>query len=118
MAKILVVDDSAFMRELCSKLLIENGHEVIEAGTGREAVEQYANTFPDAVLLDITMPDMDGLSALSEIIVVDAGARVAMFTSISQQSVVMEALEAGASDFIAKPFDADRVLAAVEKLIA
>ena len=118
MAKILVVDDAAFMRMRCSKLLTENGHEVVEAGTGREAVEQYKKTSPDAVLLDITMPDMDGLTALKEIRAHDSDARVAMVTAMGQQSIVMEALQAGAKDFVVKPFDADRVLAAIEKLIA
>ena len=118
MAKILVVDDAAFMRIRCSKLLIENGHEVVEAATGREAVEQYKSTSPDAVLLDITMPDMDGVSALKEIRALDADARVAMVTSLNQQSIVMEALQAGAKDFVVKPFDADRLLAAIEKLVA
>ncbi|MCH7969792.1 MAG: response regulator [Chloroflexi bacterium] len=118
MAKILVVDDAAFMRIRCSKLLIENGHEVVEAATGREAVEQYKSTSPDAVLLDITMPDMDGLSALKEIRALDSDARVAMVTAMGQQSIVMEALEAGAKDFIVKPFNAERVLAAVKKLVA
>ena len=103
MAKILVVDDAAFMRIRCSKLLIENGHEVVEAATGREAVEQYKSTSPDAVLLDITMPDMDGLSALKEIRALDSDARVAMVTAMGQQSIVMEALQAGAKDFIVKP---------------
>jgi len=117
-AKILVVDDAAFMRMRCSKLLTENGHEVVEAGTGREAVEQYKNTSPDAVLLDITMPDMDGLSALKEIRSHDPDARVAMVTAMGQQSIVMEALQAGAKDFVVKPFDAARVLAAIEKLVA
>jgi len=117
-AKILVVDDAAFMRMRCSKLLTENGHEVVEAGTGREAVEQYKKTSPDAVLLDITMPDMDGLSALKEIRAHDSDARVAMVTAMGQQSIVMEALQAGAKDFVVKPFDASRVLAAIEKLIA
>ena len=102
----------------CSKLLIENDHEVVEARTGREAVEQYKSTSPDAVLLDIIMPDMDGLSALKEIRALDADARVAMFTSMNGQSIVMEALQAGAKEFIVKPFDADRVLAAVEELVA
>ena len=118
MAKILVVDDAAFMRIRCSKLLIENGHEVVEAATGREAIEQYKSTSPDAVLLDITMPDMDGLSALKEIRAHDSDARVAMVTAMGQQSIVMEALQAGAKDFVVKPFDASRVLAAIEKLIA
>lgn len=118
MAKILVVDDAAFMRLRCSKLLAENGHEVVEASTGREAVDQYVATSPDAVLLDITMPDMDGLSALKEIKAHDANCKVAMVTAMGQQSIVMEALKIGAKDFVVKPFDADRVLTAVQKLVA
>ena len=118
MAKILVVDDAAFMRMRCSKMLTENGHEVVEASTGREAVEQYKATSPDAVLLDITMPDMDGLSALKEIRGHDSNAKVAMVTAMGQQAIVMEAMKLGAKDFVVKPFDADRVLAAVEKLVA
>lgn len=118
MAKILVVDDAAFMRLKCSKLLTENGHEVVEASTGREAVDLYKSSSPDAVLLDITMPDMDGLSALKEIKSHDVGCKVAMVTAMGQQSIVMEALKIGAKDFVVKPFDADRVLAAVAKLTA
>ena len=118
MAKILVVDDAAFMRMRCSKLLTENGHEVIEAATGREAIDQYKANSPDAVLLDITMPDMDGLSALKEIHAHDANCKVAMVTAMGQQSIVMEALKLGAKDFVVKPFDAERGLAAIEKLAA
>ncbi len=117
MARILVVDDAAFMRMKCSKLLVESGHEVMEAGTGAEAVEKYQADKPDAVLLDITMPDMDGLAALKELRKVDPDARVAMVTAMGQQSIVMEALKAGARDFVVKPFDAARVMAAVEKLL-
>ena len=84
----------------------------------QEAVEQYKSTSPDAVLLDITMPDMGGLSALKEIRAHDSDARVAMVTAMGQQSIVMEALQAGAKDFVVKPFDAERVLAAVGKLVA
>ena len=118
MAKILVVDDAIFVRLRCRKLLTENGHEVVQAGTGREAVEQYKSTSPDAVLLDITLPDMDGVSALKEIRALDSNAHVAIVTSLNQQSIVMAALQAGAQDFVVKPFDADRLLAAIEKLVA
>lgn len=117
MARILVVDDAAFMRMKCSKLLAESGHDVLEAGTGAEAVEKYQAEKPDAVLLDITMPDMDGLAALKELRRLDPNARVAMVTAMGQQSIVMEALKAGARDFVVKPFDAARVMAAVEKLL-
>ena len=117
MAKILVVDDAAFMRQKCSQLLVQSGHEVVEAGNGTEAVAKYKETNPDGVLLDITMPDMDGLQALKELKNVDPNARVAMVTAMGQQSMVMEALKSGALDFVVKPFDADRVKAALQKLL-
>ena len=117
MATIMVVDDAAFMRMKCAKLLAENGYEVVEAETGAQAVEKYQSAKPDGVLLDITMPDMDGLSALKELRKLDPGARVAMVTAMGQQSIVMEALKSGASDFVVKPFDAERVLSAVGKLL-
>ena len=118
MAKILVVDDAAFMRMKATRLLAENGYEVVEASTGAEAVKVFKSEKPDAVLLDITMPDMDGLTALKEIRTVNPEARVAMVTAMGQQSIVMEALKAGASDFVVKPFSPERVLNAVEKLVA
>ncbi len=118
MAKIMVVDDATFMRMKASKLLSANGFDVIEASTGAEAVENYKAEKPDAVLLDITMPDMDGLQALKEIKSYDANAKVTMVTAMGQQSIVMEALKSGAMDFVVKPFDPDRVLAAVQKMVA
>lgn len=114
--KILVVDDAAFMRMKCTQLLTRGGHEVIEASTGLEAVQRYKASKPDAVLLDITMPDMDGLQALKEIRKMDPSARVAMVTAMGQQSIVLEALKAGARDFIVKPYDSERVLNAVRKM--
>jgi two-component system, chemotaxis family, chemotaxis protein CheY len=118
MAKILVVDDAAFMRLRAVKLLAEAGHTVYEAENGRVAIEVYAREQPDAVLMDITMPEMDGLEALTEIRKVDPGARVAMLTAMGQQSVVMDAIKRGARDFVVKPFAPDRVLGAVQKLLA
>jgi two-component system chemotaxis response regulator CheY len=117
MAKIMVVDDAAFMRMKCAKLLTDNGYEVLEAGTGAQAVEKYQVDRPDCVLLDITMPDMDGLAALEEIKRIDPNARVAMVTAMGQQSIVLRALKSGAADFVVKPFYAARVLSAVEKLL-
>lgn len=117
MAKVLVVDDAAFMRLRCSKLLTENGFEVSEAENGVQAVAKYQATKPDCVLMDITMPEMDGLGALKEIRRVDPQAKVAMVTAMGQQTIVIEALKAGAKDFIIKPFQPDRVLAAVNKMI-
>jgi two-component system chemotaxis response regulator CheY len=118
MAKILVVDDAAFMRVRATKVLEDAGHEVAQAENGLEAVKQYAAWRPDAVLLDITMPEMDGLEALKEIRKIDPNARVAMVTAMGQQAIVMEALRAGAKDFVLKPFQPERVLAALKKILA
>jgi two-component system, chemotaxis family, chemotaxis protein CheY len=118
MAKILVVDDAAFMRMRCSKLLSDNGFEVAEAADGEEAIERYKEHRPDGVLMDITLPNMDGLSALQQLLKVDPGARIAMVTAMGQQSMVMEALKTGARDFVVKPFDAERLLAAVRKIMS
>ncbi len=117
MAKILIVDDAQFMRLRCARLLSEQGYEVAEAQNGREAVEVYQQTRPDAVLMDITMPEMDGLAALRRIKQLDPNARVAMLTALGQQGVVLEAVKAGARDFIVKPFEAERVLAAVKRML-
>ena len=117
MSKILVVDDAAFMRMRCTKMLSDAGFEVAEAGDGNEALKKYKELKPDAVLLDITMPELDGMATLKELIKMDPGARVAMVTAMGQQSMVMEALKTGARDFIVKPFEADRVLAAVKKIM-
>ncbi|MGB4862482.1 MAG: response regulator [Tepidiformaceae bacterium] len=118
MATILVVDDAAFMRMRMSKILAEAGYDVIQAENGLEAVEKYKSSSPDAVLMDITMPEMDGLSALKEIRAHDPAARVAMVTALGQQQIVLEAVKSGAKDFLVKPCDGDRVLAAVSKLCA
>jgi two-component system, chemotaxis family, chemotaxis protein CheY len=115
--KILVVDDAAFMRMRCSKLLTDNGYEVVEAENGLDAIAKYKASKPDAVLLDITMPEMDGLTALKEIRKVDPEAKVAMVTAMGQQSMIMDAIKSGAKDFVVKPFQPDRVLAAVKKLV-
>lgn len=117
MAKVLVVDDSAFMRMRHVALLKELGHDVIEAGDGAQAVAVYQKERPDAVLMDITMPVMDGLQALRSILEFDPSARVAMVTAMGQQAVVMEAIKAGARDFVVKPFDPARVQAALNKLV-
>ena len=117
MAKIMVVDDAAFMRMRCKKMLTQSGYEVTEAATGAQAVDMYREEHPDMVLMDITMPDMDGMTALKEILKIDPNAKVAMVTAMGQQSMVMEALKAGARDFVVKPYDQDRVMAAVKKIM-
>ena len=118
MTTILVVDDAAFMRMRTSKILTEAGYEVIQAENGLEALNKYKEHRPDVVLLDITMPEMDGLTALQEICAVDADAKVAMITALGQQQIVLEAVKAGAKDFLVKPCEGERVLATVSKLVA
>ena len=104
MAKILIVDDAEFLRVRISKMLSGDGHEIVEAENGARAVEQYKLIRPDMVLMDITMPEMDGLSALKAIRAYDPKARVIMLTALGQESVVLEAIKSGARDFIVKPF--------------
>ena len=118
MARILVVDDAEFLRVRISKMLVGNGHEVTEAENGARAVATYQSDRPDAVLMDITMPEMDGLAALKAIRAEDPAARVVMLTALGQESVVLEAIKAGARDFIVKPFDAERVLASLRRVLA
>jgi two-component system chemotaxis response regulator CheY len=117
MAKILVVDDAEFLRVRISKMLVGGGHEVIEADNGLKAVDTYKTARPDAVLMDITMPEMDGLAALKEIKAIDPNARVVMLTALGQESVVLEAIKSGAKDFVVKPFQPERVLAALSKAL-
>jgi two-component system chemotaxis response regulator CheY len=117
MAKILVVDDAEFLRVRISKMLKEEGHDIIEAENGVKAVETYKSAKPDLVLMDITMPEMDGLGALKEIRSFDSSARVVMLTALGQESVVLEAIKSGARDFVVKPFERDRVLSAISKLV-
>jgi len=117
MAKIMIVDDAEFLRVRVTKLLKGDGHDVVEADNGMKAIEVYSAEKPDAVLMDITMPDMDGLAALKEIKAADPGAKVVMLTALGQESVVLDAIKAGAKDFVVKPFEPDRVLSAIEKVL-
>ncbi len=117
MATILVVDDAAFMRMRCAKVLKENGYDVLEAENGLQAIEVYQAQKPDGVLMDITMPEMDGLTALKELRKLDPDARVAMVTAMGQQSIIIDAIKSGARDFVVKPFEQDRVLSALQKLL-
>jgi two-component system chemotaxis response regulator CheY len=113
----MVVDDAMFMRKKCAQVLTENGYSVVEAGNGVEAISAYKQSRPDGVLLDITMPDMDGIQTLKEILKMDPTAKVSMCSAMGQQSMVIEALKSGAKDFVVKPFDVARVIGAVKKLV-
>jgi two-component system, chemotaxis family, chemotaxis protein CheY len=118
MARVLVVDDAAFMRKMVSDALSGGGHEIVgEAGNGQEAVQRYAELRPDVMTLDITMPEKDGISALKEIIASDPGAKVVMCSALGQESKVLESIKLGAKDFVVKPFQAERVLSAIDKAL-
>lgn len=117
MARVLVVDDAGFIWRWCTLTLEDQGHEVIEATNGREGVRVYEQVRPDAVLLDVSMPIMDGLSALQQIRMLDPHARVAMLTSEGNMETVVEARRLGARDFVVKPCDSARLLAAVERIL-
>ncbi len=119
MAKnILICDDAAFMRMMIKDILTKNGYNVAgEAENGAKAVEKYAEVKPDLVLMDITMPEMDGIQALKKIKGNDPSAMVIMCSAMGQQAMVIDAIQAGAKDFIVKPFQAERVLEAVKKVV-
>ena len=115
MAAVLVVDDTLFMRASIRQMLEANGHPVAgEAANAVEGIETVEAVKPDVVLMDITMPDMDGLEALRRIKEIDKNAKVVMCTAMGQQAMVAKAVELGAQQFIVKPFQADRLIAAID----
>lgn len=115
---ILIVDDAAFMRMMIKDILTKNGYNVVgEAENGQKGVEKYAELKPDLVLMDITMPELNGIEALKKIKAADASALVIMCSAMGQQAMVIESIQAGARDFIVKPFQADRVIEAVKKVV-
>ena len=117
--KILIVDDAAFMRMMIKDILTKNGYEVVgEAADGAEAVEKYKELEPDLVTMDITMPEKDGIAALKEIKEINPDAKIIMCSAMGQQAMVIDAIQAGAKDFIVKPFQADRVLEAIKKALS
>ncbi len=119
MAKgILIVDDAAFMRMMVKDVLTKNGYTVLgEAENGAIAVDRYKELSPELVIMDITMPEMDGIQSVKEIKKVDGNAKIIMCSAMGQQAMVIEAIQAGAKDFIVKPFQPERVIEAVKKVI-
>jgi two-component system chemotaxis response regulator CheY len=115
---ILLVDDAAFMRMMLKDILTKNGYNVVgEAENGLIAIEKYSELKPNLVILDITMPEMDGIQAAKGIKANDPNATIIMCSAMGQQAMVIESIQAGARDFIVKPFQPDRVLEAVKKVI-
>src|SRR5207244_8036942 len=117
MARILVVDDSDAVRDICRKFLEASGHEVTEAEDGEEALRLYQADPPDGVLLDITMPGLSGLQVLARLREIDPNARVSMLTALNEEGRVLEAVRLGARDYVVKPFQSRRVLDAVDRLL-
>ena len=118
MAKILCVDDAAFMRKVVKDTLSKNGYtDLYEAVDGADAVEKYSEINPDLVIMDITMPNMDGLEALKAIRAKNPAANVVMCSAMGQEAMVIDAITAGAKDFIVKPFKPDRVLKTVNNIL-
>jgi two-component system chemotaxis response regulator CheY len=116
--RVLVVDDAAFMRMMIKDILSKNGYEIIgEAENGLKAIEKYQELRPDLTTMDITMPELDGISAVKQIKKLDPAAKVIMCSAMGQQAMVIEAIQSGARDFIVKPFQPDRVLEAVRKAV-
>ena len=116
--RILIVDDAVFMRMMLKEILDKNGYDVCgEASNGNEALEKYKKLKPDLVTLDITMPERDGISALKDIRAFDSNAKCVMCSAMGQQAMVIEAIQSGAKDFIVKPFQANRVLESIHKVL-
>lgn len=116
---ILIVDDASFMRMMIKDILTKNGFEVVgEAENGAKAIEKFKELNPELVIMDITMPEMDGIQAVREIKNIDKDAKIVMCSAMGQQAMVIEAIQAGAKDFIVKPFQADRVIEAVKKVLS
>ena len=119
MAKILIVDDAKFMRMTLSNILMKGEHEIVGEGeNGKDAIRLYRELKPDLVTMDITMPEMNGIDAVREIKKEFSDAKVIMCSAMGQQKMVVEAIEAGAKDFIVKPFDESRVINAINRVLS
>lgn len=118
MARLLVVDDAAFMRMTLQKMFEGHGHKVVaEASNGMEAVQKYVDSKPDVVFMDISMPDMNGIEALKRIKAVDPKAKVVICSAMGQQAMLADAIQYGAMDFVVKPFQEERLIAALNKVL-
>ena len=117
--RVLIVDDAVVMRMMIKGILSKNGYEVVgEAQNGVEAVEKYRELGPDLVTMDMVLPELDGISAVRQIVAGDPNARIIMCTSMGQQALVVEAIQAGAKSFITKPFQPPKILETIQKVLA
>lgn len=117
-SRVLVADDARFMRQLIREIIEPEGFEVVgEAADGRAVVEEFSRLQPDVITMDIVMPKRSGIDATKEILALDPGARIVMVSALGQEALVMEALQAGASDYVVKPFKPDAVIATLRKLV-
>lgn len=117
MARVLVVDDSEFMRSVLASALRRGGHETVAAVDGGSAVEVYKSSHPDLVTMDITMPDVDGLEAASAILKLDPDARIVMCTALNQEAIIRRAVSIGVAEFLTKPFDPEKILSTVNRVL-
>lgn len=118
MARIMICDDSAFMRSLLKRILTAAGHTVVgEAGNGKKAAELYPGLRPDLITMDLTMPEVDGLTGLKLIRAADGKAKVVVISAMGQKDIIVEAIKAGASDFLVKPFEEAQVLKVIHKVL-
>jgi len=119
MARVLIVDDAALARRIMRNALCAGGHEVAgEASTGGAAIREYEAQRPDLVMMDVTMPGMDGLEASKRILELDSSARIIMVTSINREGVVRESLRSGVSAYLVKPYNSEKLLRAVDRALA
>lgn len=117
--KVLIVDDASFMRVNLKNMLTNAGYEVIgEAVDGEDAIEKYKELKPELVTMDITMPNLDGIEAVKNIKSFDQDANIIMCSAMGQEKMIIEAIQAGAKDFVVKPFDKNRVIEAIEKVFS
>jgi two-component system chemotaxis response regulator CheY len=117
MTRVLVVDDAAFMRSMLKRILEDEGYEIQEAPDGDVAIKKYKESKYDLVTMDIVMPNVDGVTAVKEIMRIDPDARIIMITALAHKTLVLRALRAGAKDFIVKPFDSTAVIEAVKNTL-
>lgn len=118
MARIMMVDDAAFMRKVIKDTLTKNGYtDLYEAVDGADAVEKFTEINPDLVIMDITMPNMDGLEALKAMRAKNGSANIVMCSAMGQEAMVIDAIQSGAKDFIVKPFKSDRILKTVTSIV-